>query len=144
MVGGRRRSSFQRFSGGREVTSFRDHHSMRDNPSISVSIAKEELTSRNSVLDGDAISRSSRTNSRLQSYCKSSNMGTRNSVKDEIHEVDGEDSFNDSKGEYSPVHRYIKSLTIKPHLKNPFNEDENNDESLMYLKIDQVKSNTVA
>lgn len=56
MMGGphNRRSSFSRFSGGREVTSFRDHHSMRDNPSISVSIAKDDLTSRGSYHENDA------------------------------------------------------------------------------------------
>lgn len=54
-----------------------------------------------------------------------------------------EESLLDPDGEYSPIHRNLPRLR-SGIMRNPFSCDENNDESLVYLKIGNMKSNSVS
>jgi len=141
-----RKSSFSRQSvrsvGGRDIMSLRDHHMMKDNPSISISIHRDanENSKGASFQDDGLLSKSSRTNSNFKSNA-SRNGISGHSLQNGIHEESSEDSLLDPDGEYSPIHRNLPRLRSQL-FKNPFNDDENNDESLLYLKVGRLKSNS--
>jgi hypothetical protein len=151
----KRRSSFSRYS-IRENPSITINPSMqrlgdglRENPSITInggSIIKlgdegmhsHRSYSRNSVQGEDnLLSVSSRTNSRQHSHSKSH----MNSFSDESG-GEQDNSILNPDGEHSPIYREIKKLK-GCFFHNPFNEDQNNAESLVSLKMGLLKSNTL-
>ncbi len=152
----KRRSSFSKYS-IRENPSITLNPSMqklgdglKENPSITINGSIPRLGegfdgmhsnrsySRQSVHGDDGLlSVSSRTNSRQHSVSKS-NL---NSFDDESGEQ--ENSILNPDGEHSPIYREIRKLKGCA-FHNPFDEDQNNAESLVSLKMGVLKSNTLS